>query len=303
MPKVLVISYSQTGQLHEIIANFLKPFPDTVDIDRVIYEPVKDFPFPWSKEVFYNTMPECVTEVAVPLKPMNFKHEQYDLILLGYQPWFLSPSVPVSSLLQHPDFLKRVANTKVITISGCRNMWLNAQESIKIRLKNAGAQLVGNIPLVDRNNNHISVVTIFHWMIGGKKDRKWNLLPLPGVSEKDILSAERFGEITLTALNNNNFDGLQEKFLSLGIIQLPTEIVFIEERAKRLFRIWAKIIITKGTTPKKRAFLVKGFEYYLMIALFGAAPLLFGLYSLLIRPFVGASIKKKKEYYLSTQLR
>lgn len=302
MLKILTISFSQTGQLDEIISNFLKPFPAEL-IDRVRYEPETPFPFPWSTDVFFDTMPETVCEEPVPLKKIDFKQEKYDLIILGYQPWFLSPSLPASSLLQLPEFQKLLKDTPVITISGCRNMWLNSQESIKKRLRDSGARLVGNIPLVDRNNNHVSVVTIFHWLIGGKKDRKWGIFPLPGVSREDVSSAEQLGEIAAEAYRLNNYEGLQEKLLGPGIIQLPTEIVFIEERAKRLFRIWAKLIKSQGTTPGKRKFLVSAFKYYLLTALFIAAPILFTLYSVLIRPFTGNTLKRKKDYYCSVDLK
>ena len=73
-------------------------------------------------------------------------------------------------------------------------MWINAQEKIKIRLKDAGARLVGNIALVDRHNNFISLVTILSWMLGGKKNRKWGIFPKPGVSDEDIENASVFGE-------------------------------------------------------------------------------------------------------------
>lgn len=300
--KILAISFSQTGQLNEIVDNFLKSFPSEI-VDRIHYEPEKPFPFPWNVDVFFDQMPETVNEDSVPLKKIPFAEEKYDLVILGYQPWFLSPSIPTNSLLQLPEFQRIIKDTPVITLSGCRNMWLNSQESVKIRLKAAGAKLVGNIPLVDRTNNHISVITIFHWLGGGKKDKKWGVFPLPGVSDEDISNAERFGKIAAEAYKYGDYDGLQDKFLSLNIIQLPTEIIFIEERAKRLFRIWTKLIKSLGTTPGKRKFLVTAFKYYLLSALFVVAPILFTLYSVLVRPFSGKALKKKKDYYLSVDLK
>jgi len=300
--KILAISFSQTGQLDEIIENFLKPFQSEI-IERVKFEPASPYPMPWDIATFFDTMPETVNEEPMPLKPIAFANEKYDLVILGYQPWFLSPSRPTSSLLQLPAFQEIIKDTPVITISGCRNMWINSQESVKLRLKQIGARLVGNIPLVDRANNHLSVITIFHWLGGGKKDRKWGIFPLPGVSDEDISSAERFGKIAATAFSEQNYDRLQEKFLGLGIIHLPTEIVFIEERAKRIFRIWTSIIKRFGTSPGKRKFFVTAFKYYLLSALFLVAPVLFTLYSILIRPFSGNAIKRKKDYYCSVDLK
>lgn len=296
MKKVLVINYSQSGQLNEIIDNFLLPFA-AVNVEKVHIKPVKPFPFPWNSEVFYNTMPECVNEEAVALQPISYASEQYDLIVIGYQPWFLSPSLPITSLLQDPVFQQKMKGTPIVTIIGGRNMWLNSQESIKAYIKKAGGILVGNIPLMDREPNLISVLTIFHWMLTGKKERKWDLLPLPGVSQNDILSTDKFGVIVHNALVKEDFSGLQKKILSLGLIDIPTDIWFIEMRGKKIFRIWASLIKKKGTTPEKRKFYVNLFKYYLLIALFVASPIILTVYFILIAPFSQKSIKKSKEYY------
>jgi len=296
MKKVLVINYSQSGQLHEIIDNFLQPF-DSAEIERVYIKPVKPFAFPWTSEVFYDTMPECVTEEAVAIHPIQYGSDKYDLIVIGYQPWFLSPSLPITSLMQDAAFQEKMKGTPIVTIIGGRNMWLNSQESIKAYIKQAGGILVGNVPLMDREPNLISVLTIFHWMLTGKKERKWDLLPIPGVGQEDIDGAGRFGTIVKGALQTGDFSGLQQKLLSLGLISIPTDIWFIEMRGKKIFRIWASLIKKKGTTPDKRKFYVNLFKYYLLIALFVASPIILTVYFVLIAPFSQKSIKKAKEYY------
>ena len=121
MKKILAIHYSQTGQLTDIMNSFTSPFTDA-DIDFVKYEPETAFPFPWTTATFFNAMPETVMEHGMPLKSISFKHEQYDLIILGYQPWYLSLSIPTMGLFQYEDFLKRVKNTPVVSVIGSRNM-------------------------------------------------------------------------------------------------------------------------------------------------------------------------------------
>ncbi|MCE7059644.1 hypothetical protein [Dyadobacter sp. CY343] len=296
MAKVLVVNYSQSGQLHEIIDNFLAPF-DPSQVERIIIKPVKPINFPWTSEVFYDTMPECVLEEPIQLEPVNYGSDKYDLIVIGYQPWFLSPSLPITSLLQDPDFQRKLNGTPVVTIIGGRNMWLNSQESIKKYIREAGGTLVGNIPLMDREPNLISVLTIFHWMLTGRKERKWNLLPVPGVGQSDIDGAGRFGSIVNNALKTNDFANLQRQILSLGLIEIPTDIWFIEMRGKKIFKIWAGLIKKKGTTPEKRKFFVNLFKYYLLIALFVASPIILTFYFVLIAPFMQSKIKKEKEYF------
>jgi len=291
-----VISYSQSGQLNEVIDHFLTPF-SAVTVERIWVKPVQPFPFPWTSDTFFDLMPECVVEEAIPLQPLHFKSSDYDLIVIGYQPWFLSPSLPVTSVLQDKAFQEVIKGKPVVTIIAGRNMWLNAQESVKVYLKNAGAKLVANIPLMDRTSNLISAVTILHWMLTGRKDKKWGVFPMPGVSQQDIEGSSGFGEIVLESLQNGNYEGLQTRILKPGLIKIPTDILFIEERAKKIFRIWAGLIRKKGTTPAKRKRFVTFFKYYLLIALFMVAPVLLFVYNLLIAPFTSKLIKKKKEYF------
>lgn len=300
MKNILVVNYSQSGQLNEIIDQFLQPFnPETVE--RLEIFPAKPFVFPWTTDEFFDKMPECVQEEPIALQPLHFSQERYDLIVLGYQPWFLSPSLPVTSLLKDEAFKLRAAGTPIVTVIGGRNMWLNSQESVKKLIADAGGKLVGNIPLMDRVSNLVSAVTILHWMLTGRKERKWGIFPKPGISDEDIQSASRFGAIVRKAYDRKEYGGLQKEIMATGLISIPTDILFIEGRAKKLFRIWANLIKTKGTTPEKRKRLVGFFKYYLLVALFMVAPVVVTLYRLLIAPFAVGAIKKKKEYFCGVE--
>ncbi|MBT6440371.1 MAG: hypothetical protein HOK72_11760 [Flavobacteriales bacterium] len=301
MKKILVISFSQSGQLTEILNNFLIPFKGQ-DIDFVKLEPLTPFPFPWDNTSFYAAMPESVLEEPIELYPPRFKHEHYDLIVFGYQPWFLSPSLPTTSILKNDYFKGLLNRTPIITVIGARNMWLNAQESVKALINDAGGILVGNIPLIDKTFNLISVITIFHWMSTGRKERKWGVLPLPGVSEEDINETSVFGEIVFKALANNDYDHLQNNIVKLNKIRINTSLMFIESRAKILFRIWAKTIKKKGTTPEKRIKWLRLFERYLLFALYFVSPIVLTVYTLVFRPFSTGIIKKKKEYFYNVKL-
>lgn len=291
--RILAISYSQTGQLDQITENFLQPLQGN-DIDRIKIQPQTAFPFPWTSASFFELMPGCVLETPIPLQKIEYKHERYDLIVLAYQPWFLSPSLPIISLLQDGDFKDKLKNTPVITLIGARNMWINAQKSIFARIHAAGGHLIGNVPLIDRNNNLLSAVSILHWMLKGTKTKKYHIFPLPGVSDEDIRSASKFGEVLNTAIGQSDFSNLQSKFVALNIITLGTDIVFIEDRAKKLFYIWASLITRMGTTPARRRIWLIVFKYYLTIALFVVAPVVLTFYYILIVPFTFTSIKRRK---------
>jgi hypothetical protein len=87
---------------------------------------------------------KSVQLIAEEIEPIQTPKGTFDLIILGYQPWFLSPSIPMNSFLQS-KYAELLRNHKVLTIIGSRNMWLNAQEKMKERLLELDAQLVGNI--------------------------------------------------------------------------------------------------------------------------------------------------------------
>jgi hypothetical protein len=293
--KILALYYSQTGQLKEILDSFTAPFIESgVTVEKVPIRLKKDFVFPWTTPRFFDVMPESVLGIPVELEDFNLKESKYDLIIFAYSPWFLSPSVPANSVLLHSSIKEILKNTPVITLIGARNMWLNAQEKVKAKLKDAGAKLSGNVVLFNRNNNYISAVTIFYWMLTGKTDKKWGVFPKPKISDADIEKATGYGTVALKALQKNDFTDLQENLIKAEALEVKWDLMFIETRAGKLFSIWANIIIKR----KNRAFWLVLFKYYLLIALFGVAPIVVLINGIFFKPFLGNRINKKKQHYL-----
>src|SRR5690348_10717253 len=110
--KILVVYYTQTGQLEEILQSFMNPFSDSeIEVEMIRVFPEKDYSFPWTGKSFFGEMPDCASGSVVPLKPFSLKHQKYDLVVLGYQPWFLSPSIPTNSILQNPAIKSVLKNT------------------------------------------------------------------------------------------------------------------------------------------------------------------------------------------------
>ena len=292
--KVLAIYYTQTGQLTDIVENFTKPLSDVgFSVETVQIKPEVDFMFPWSSDRFFDAMPESVLGCPAALAPFTCKETSYDLVIFAYQPWFLSPSIPATSLLAHKDFQNIIKDTPVITLIGSRNMWINAQEKVKKALKASHAKLVGNITLVDRHQNHISAVTILYWMLTGKKDKYLGIFPKPGVSNEDIVNTQKFGVIAADALNRNDFSALQTNLAAADAVYIKPDLAFVENTGSKLFGIWANIIIKK----KNRASWLVIFKYYLLFALFIVAPVILLINKIFIRPFFGKRLAEKKQYY------
>jgi hypothetical protein len=293
--KVLAIYYTQSGQMGDIISSFTAPIAKAVaTVEKVQAKPVVEYKFPWKGNHFFSVMPDCVLSVPIALQPFELKERSYDLVILGYQPWFLSPSIPSNSIINSAEFKAVVKDTPVITISAGRNMWLNAYDRIRKSLKDAGGKLVGNIALVDRHSNPISFITIFYWMLTGKKERYLNIFPKPGVSDDDIKNTSVFGEIVAKHLVTGEWSDLQQELLNKKAVVVKYPLMFIEGKAKIIFAAWAKFIAKR----KNRAPWISAFKYYLFVALFLGAPVLLILDAIFIKPFSAKRIKAKKQNYL-----
>src|SRR5690606_21780788 len=158
----------------------------------------------------------------------------------------LSPSIPINSFLRSEQARELLRDTPVITLVACRNMWIKAQEKMKVLLRNLGSDLVGHIALVDRHINNISVITIMHWAFRGKKTKMWGIFPKPGVSDSDIAEAERFSVPIKESLMNGDFSGLQEKLLRIGAVDVNPYLIATDIRGNVLFSKWANLIAKKG---------------------------------------------------------
>lgn len=295
--KILAVYFSQSGQTRAIVESFLRPvIADGNEVEYLEIKTVHQFPFPWSIPVFFDTVPESVNIIPTALQPWQTRLERYDLVILGWQPWNLSPSIPFNSMLQDEKFKTLIKGTPVITISGCRNMWINAQEKNKKLLVDAGAKLVGNIALVDRHLNHLSYFTIFHWLGTGRKDRKWGIFPKPGVSEKDISGASRFGNIVREYLRTGNWHHLQQDLARAGAAPVKYSLMFIERKAGKIFQKWVDLI---NKFPRKRKNILVVYKYYLAVALLVASPIILAVDLVLFRPFSQKKIKRQMQYYRS----
>jgi len=194
-------------------------------------------------------------------------------------------------------------DTPVVTVINCRNMWVMAQEKVKKALHEIGARHVGNVALVDRHLNHVSVITIVHWMMKGRKDSYLGIFPKPGVSEKDISGSVKFGRTLLPHLQSGDYTTLQAEWIAQGGVHVNPVLVFTDKRANTMFAKWAKIIRSKGL-PKSEARKpwLKAFNYYLLFAIWVLAPIVALLFLILHLPFLSL-VRKEKRYHQSIQFK
>jgi menaquinone-dependent protoporphyrinogen IX oxidase len=269
MKKVLVLYYSQTGQLTEVVKSFAKPLEVDENIELVYQaiEPKKAFPFPWGKLEFFDIFPESVYMDGCDIKEFDKVNEDddFDLVVLAYTIWFLSPSLPISGFL-NSKYAKLLENKPVITLIACRNMWIMAQEKMKKKLKELNATLIDNVVLTDQGGNLATFVTTPRWMWTGRKNSFWGL-PKSGVHPDEIKGASRFGKALVDALKNNLEKEKMPLLHGLEAVKVDNRLVGTEKIATKSFNIWGGLIRKVGTTGDKTRIPVLFFYFLFLLSL------------------------------------
>ena len=304
--KALIVYYTQTGQLKEIIDSVCAPLQANFEFTWEELKPKPAFLFPWEGMSFYQAFPESVQEIPCPLEDFSFDHtEDFNLVILAYQPWYLSPSIPFTAFLQS-EGAAVLKGKPVITILGCRNMWIMAHERVKKRIHKLGGKLVGNIVLVDNHHNLVSVVTIVRWMLKGLRHGGGlygKLFPRAGVSEKDIRDAEHFGYVIDETFKNKDLSGLQDRLLEVGAVRIKPVLMTVEQRGFMMFKPWSKFVLKKGKAgDPAREGRLKMFRAYLFTVIYLVSPI-GGMIVWMIHKLNHRNTRKSVHYYSHNDLK
>jgi len=300
--KVLVIHYSQTGQLTRITDSIIEPLKQDSDIqvDYLTIEPEQSYPFPWPFLRFFHVFPEAVKMTPQALKPIDNtiinNATDYDLIVLSYQVWFLSPSTPISSFLQSAAAKTIFKDKAVVTVIGCRGMWLSAQEKVKNLLKSLKANLVDNVALTDDCGAAFSFLATPMWMFTGRK-KAYSWLPTAGVSENDINNASRFGCAIKERLLFDDNKIEQPMLKGLGAVKINEKLIASERVGSHSFRIWSKLLSTLGpqnSLGRSCGLLV--YVLFLLTLIVTVVPIT-ALIKKLIAPLTKKRIRAQKAYF------
>ena len=245
---ILAIVYSQTGQLSRIAQQILAPLQADPHINVHIetLRPVREHPYPWPFFRFLDTFPESAHMVPEQLHPLSLAEEsRYDLVLLFYQVWFLAPSRPVVAFL-HTSAARRVlAGAPVVTIIGCRNMWMQAHVRMGQLLARIGARHLDNVVLTDRAPTLATLLTTPLWLLTGRKTPVRGLPPA-GVSENDIQRSIRFGRALRDALAADLEQHDAPLLSGLAAVEAQSQLMVSERAGTRSFYLWGKLLRAAG---------------------------------------------------------
>lgn len=298
--KVLVISYSQTGQLTNLTNNFIKPLQDNNNIELFYknIEPKKPFPFPWTLMTFMDSFPESVYLDPCEINEFEEDDNEYDLIILSYQVWFLSPSIPISSFLKSSWAKEKFKNKPVITLIGCRNMWIMAQEKMKKMLLELDAKLIDNVVLIDKGNSLETFITTPRWMLTGKKNSIFGLSSA-GIDEIEIKKTQRFGKALVDALKSDKEKENKSLLYGLKAVEVNTKLIKSEKIGTKSFTIWGGLIRKIGKPGDiKRKPIVMLYLIFLLLMIITVVPINMIIQSILRKINKNAIIKQKESYEL-----
>ena len=286
--RVLVLNYSQTGQLTEITKRIVEPLQQdgSVSVHVETLCPVRPFPFPWSFFKFLDAFPESAHMVPPPLKELSLTgDEDFDLVILPYQVWFLAPSQPVTAFLKLPLAKKLLAGKPVITVIACRNMWMLAQEKMKGMLEACGARLLDNVALVDPSPTMASLWTTPFWLLSGKKDFL-KMLPPAGVDAASIQASRRFGMALRDALGKDEERGTAPLLAGLWAADSNPHLLVSEKAATRSFYLWGKLLRAVGEPGQWRRYPFLVLYVIFLITLISTVVPISLLIQSLLRPFM-----------------
>ncbi|QNH06184.1 dialkylresorcinol condensing enzyme [Pseudomonas sp. B11D7D] len=299
MRHVLVVHFSQTGQLDRLAQSVCAPLRecDGIEVDFLALQPAEPFPFPWPFLGFFRIFPETVLMKPQPLLPLAVDADKrYDLVILAYQVWFLSPSLPCTSFLASPEAARLLKGTPVVTLIGCRNMWLMAQEKVKTRLHALGAKLVDNVVLTDACGTAASFLATPLWMFTGRQ-KPYSWVPRAGIDERELAAASRFGDAMARRLLADQQPIDTPMLAGLGAVKVDEKLIASEKVGNRSFTLWSRLLSALGPQQSRRrgAGLVL-YIVFLICLILTVVPIT-ALLKKLLAPLFKARIQREKAYF------
>ena len=299
MKRVLLVCFSQTGQLTRVARRLTSPLAEADDVELVeeVLRPRRPYPFPWPLWRFLDAMPESVLLEPPLLEPLAVRpDEHFDLIIIAYQVWYLAPSGPIAGFLESDAGKRLLRGRQVVTVIACRNMWLVAQETVKRLIREAGGTLRDNVVLTDPGSALASLITTPRWLLTGRRDAFLGLPPA-GVAEDEISKADRFGHALLNALRADRERDGAPMLGGLGAARVDARLIFSERAVHRAFSVWSRVIRLGGPPGSiGRVPLLAAFGVYLVAMLIVVVPPSL-LAQRLLRPLLARRLKSAKAYF------
>ena len=298
MKRILVVYFSQTGQLQRVVESLCAPLAEAGDVQMTWQPlaPVRPYPFPWPFLEFFDQFPEAVQGIAPAIQPLVVPQgATFDLVILAYTVWYLSPAPPVAAFVKSDAGRRLLKDRPVVTVVACRNMWLQAHEVMRGWLAEAGARHCDNVVLTDRGSALATFITTPRWMLTGRRDPLWGF-PAAGLTEADILASRRFGVALLAALREGRADG-RPLLTGLGAACAAERLIASERIGRRSFMVWSRLVRLCGALgAAARRGVLALYVLFLVAMILTVVPVTMLLRALL-RPLLAKRLARLKARY------
>ncbi|MHC4175969.1 MAG: NADPH-dependent FMN reductase family protein [Planctomycetota bacterium] len=294
MKRILVVYYSQSGDVTAAAEAFVKALRNagaTIVMEQI--RPKVEYPFPWrTPGRLFDVFPECILARPPAIHPMSVDpDERFDLVILAYQIWFLAPSLPVQGFLQS-DYAKVLDDTKVITICVNRKMWHSGSEAVKERLRQLRAIHIDNVVVTYLGPPWTTFVTVFPWLLQGRRDTLWGIFPIAGVGQQEVARLERLGAVVAEQLDSLDSPSKEPLLKGHRAVEIHNRSVVPELVGWYSYRPWARVVLFAGRCGRwVRRAAIYLFMVYVVLAVLVGLPI--GLIlSLVIHPFVKRRVSR-----------
>ena len=241
--RVLVVWYSQTGQLRRVAESVVAPLEEAGhEVRWVRLAPRKAFPFPWSAHDFLSVFPDTAALRACPIEAPDVPEgERFDLVVFAYTVWYLSPSLPAQAFFRSPA-REVLRDTPVVTLIACRNMWFSAERIMRRLIRAAGGRHAGTIAVTDDGPAWATFVTTPRWLLSGRRDRWLRIFPPAGISDETIAASRRFGEAIAARGDLLGSPAVGSALRDVEPLSVDRPMVLPDLLLGRVFRVWAATI-------------------------------------------------------------
>ncbi len=248
MKRVLVLYYSQSGDVSRAAEALLAPLTGRgAEVVWRRIEPCTPYPYPWGKiDRFFDVFPECVVGDAPEIQPLDLAGEKpFDLVVLAYQVWFLSPSLPMQGFFKSPA-ANVLRQAPVVTLSVSRNMRWLAGKRLRRMLQDVEAEHVGEIAITHQGSPLATFLTTPRALLTGRRDRLWGVLPAAGVGRDGLDRLESLGEKLAAWLHESRECRFARPIDDEEAAPVNWRYLFSELAAWPSFFAWARIVRTLG---------------------------------------------------------
>ncbi|MDR1349223.1 MAG: dialkylresorcinol condensing enzyme [Zoogloeaceae bacterium] len=271
---VLVVSYSQSGQMTDIVSALTRPLLDAgIRLHHEVLRPQPAFPFPWPFFAFLDVFPESVRLEPRPNQPPVVAADaHFDLVILAWTVWYLSPAQPMTAFLQSDAGRRLLRGRPVVSVVACRNMWLSAFDALKTLVAEAGGRLVDHVALTDASPALATFITTPRWMLTGRRDRYMGLPPA-GVNAEQTAATARFGVALADALAQDMEKRDAPMLRGLAAVEVVPHLMLSERAGRRAFAVWSALIRHCGRAGQRRRIPALGlFALYLVLMILTVVP-------------------------------